>query len=108
MSHVCHAWNCAKVVAPEFLFCPPHWRMTPRVTQRLVWALYRPGQEIDKRPTRAYLIIQAYAVTEVAIKDGLDPEKAVGEILWPVVERYQSTITDARELALLRKVLPRL
>lgn len=70
IKHTCHAIGCAKTVPPKMLFCPKHWRMTPPSTQRLVWAAYRPGQEVDKRPSPLYLIVQAIAVAEVAVLDG--------------------------------------
>lgn len=50
---------------PKLLFCLKHWRMTPKKIQLLIWRHYRPGQEIDKRPTREYLEVQQMAVRAV-------------------------------------------
>ena len=56
MSHACHNPNCG-------LPCPPHlvchrseWFALPRPLRTAVWINYRPGQEDDKRPTKAYVI----------------------------------------------------
>lgn len=35
--------------------CPPHWYSLPEDMRREIWRLYRPGQEIDKSPSLAYL-----------------------------------------------------
>jgi len=75
-THFCHAVNCKSHVPPRLLFCARHWKMVPRKTQVTVWNNYRPGQEIDKKPTLAYLAIQQTAVGEVAEKEGyLDEAK---------------------------------
>ncbi len=66
MSHHCHAKGCPKVVPPKLLMCGRHWRMVPAELQRKVWATYRPGQEVDKRPTRAYLDAADEAIAAVA------------------------------------------
>lgn len=69
MSHTCHAEGCSKVVPPKLLMCLRHWRMVPRDLQQAVWALYRPGQEIDKRPTMEYLEVMQEAIDAVAAKE---------------------------------------
>lgn len=73
--HECHAVGCGKRCPPRMLFCGPHWRMVPRKTQITVWNEYRPGQEVDKKPSLAYLAIQQTAVAQVAEKEGR-PEAA--------------------------------
>lgn len=72
MSHLCHAIGCTTSVPPKMLMCRRHWAMVPRKTQITVWNEYRPGQEIDKRPSLAYLAIQQTAVGQVAEKEGKD------------------------------------
>ena len=66
MTHTCHALGCEKAVPPKMLMCAPHWRLVPVRLQREVWAKYRPGQEIDKRPNAEYLDVQKRAVAAVA------------------------------------------
>lgn len=66
MPHFCHAKRCTVEVPPRLLMCLKHWRMVPRDIQRLVWRHYRPGQEIDKRPTREYLDVMRRAIEAVA------------------------------------------
>lgn len=71
MSHVCHARGCKTPVPPKLLMCRKHWRMVPRKLQAAVWAHYRPGQEVDKRPTTDYLDAADAAIRAVAQKEGL-------------------------------------
>ena len=68
--HTCHAVACKAIVPPRMLMCARHWRLVPRKTQITVLNQYRPGQEIDKKPSLAYLAIQQTAVGEVAEKEG--------------------------------------
>lgn len=35
--------------------CRKHWGRVPKPLQRAVWQHYRPGQEVDKKPTAEYL-----------------------------------------------------
>ncbi len=64
--HTCHARRCDKRVPPEMLMCRHHWRMVPPALQEGVWKRYRRGQEIDKRPSAAYLTAAEAAVAAVA------------------------------------------
>lgn len=64
-AHLCHARNCTVPVPPRMLMCLPHWRKVPILIQRKVWKHYRPGQEVDKRPSREYLEVMKEAVEAV-------------------------------------------
>lgn len=55
MRHECHWTTCRVNVPPRLWGCKKHWRMLPRHLQREIWRHYRPGQEIDKRPSAAYI-----------------------------------------------------
>lgn len=68
--HSCHATGCKKAVRPALLMCLPHWRMVPKDIQKLVWKNYRPGQEVDKRPTREYLEVMKRAIRAVEEAEG--------------------------------------
>ncbi len=57
-------------VPPRMLMCLKHWKLVPRVTQLMIWAEYREGQEEDKRPSRIYLIVQRAAIAQVADREG--------------------------------------
>lgn len=70
MSHQCHAEGCERPVKPKLLMCFHHWRMVPARLQRGIWATYRKGQEVDKRPSPAYMAAQRRAVAEVARAEG--------------------------------------
>lgn len=60
--HTCHATNCNQRVPPKMFMCLHHWRMIPPVMQKRIWAAYRPGQEVDKRPSEEYLKVTAEAI----------------------------------------------
>lgn len=49
--------------------CLRHWRMVPVELQRAVWATYRPGQEVNKQPSREYLEAARAAINAVAAKE---------------------------------------
>lgn len=72
--HHCHAENCDVKVPPKMLMCAKHWRLVSKPLQREVWRHYRPGQEIDKKPTREYLDVMKRAIEAVA-----DYEKQLAE-----------------------------
>jgi hypothetical protein len=54
--HRCHVERCITPVPPAMLMCTRHWRLVPYPMQREVWKHYRKGQEVDKRPTKEYLV----------------------------------------------------
>lgn len=55
MSHTCHWPGCKREVPPKMWGCRPHWFKLPKDLRDLIWATYRPGQEIDKNPSEDYL-----------------------------------------------------
>jgi len=55
MPHTCHWPGCPKSVPPAMWGCKAHWYILPKVFRDKIWAAYRPGQEIDKRPSEEYL-----------------------------------------------------
>lgn len=69
MSHTCHADGCDVEVPPTIFMCKKHWFMVPKRLRDLIWKNYRPGQEIDKRPTAEYLHIALEAIEAVAKKE---------------------------------------
>lgn len=68
-THTCHAKGCQVPVAPKMLMCRKHWYMIPKPLRDAVWAEYRPGQEIDKRPSAEYLKVMRAAIAAVAEKE---------------------------------------
>lgn len=70
MSHTCHAEGCTVEVPPSMWGCRRHWFMVPKPLRDRVWATYRPGQEIDKRPSDEYREAAFAAVEAVARKEG--------------------------------------
>lgn len=72
--HLCHAIGCAIAVPPRLLMCARHWRMVPADIQRRVWTNYRPGQEVDKRPSKEYLAVMQEAINEVQRLEGSDAD----------------------------------
>ena len=55
MKHTCHWTGCKVVVPPHLWGCRPHWYALPKALRDRIWATYVPGQEITKRPSKAYL-----------------------------------------------------
>lgn len=71
--HKCHAEGCDTEVAPKLHMCLPHWRLVPKLVQQLIWKHYRPGQEVDKKPSTEYLCVAFVSVSCVALKEGREP-----------------------------------
>lgn len=55
MEHCCHWPTGTANVPPALWGCSRHWYMLPRVLRARIWANYRKGQEIDKKPSAAYI-----------------------------------------------------
>jgi hypothetical protein len=53
--HVCHWPGCETQVPPAMWGCRGHWFKLPKALRDKVWETYRPGQEIDRRPSEAYM-----------------------------------------------------
>jgi len=68
--HTCHWPGCTRAVPPKLWGCKPHWYALPKPLRDRIWATYRPGQEIDKRPSGDYLAA-ANAVREWILANGL-------------------------------------
>lgn len=49
--------------------CRVHWSRVPKALQTLIWRYYREGQEVDKKPSTAYLAVQQLAVAYLALFD---------------------------------------
>jgi hypothetical protein len=63
--HRCHANGCEVEVPPKMFMCRKHWYKVPKRLQALIWKHYRPGQEIDKNPTKEYLAVMKEAIASV-------------------------------------------
>lgn len=55
MQHLCHWPGCKTRVPPKMWGCRKHWYTLPKILRTAVWQAYRPGQEIDKQPSKTYL-----------------------------------------------------
>lgn len=88
MSHHCHAIGCEKPVPPRLLMCAQHWRMVPAHLQRLIWRVYRRGQEVTKTPSAVYLAAQAHVVAYVAN----------AENVWTVAESIEHSFGTIQSL----------
>lgn len=53
--HHCHWPGCEKQVPPAMWGCSRHWFKLPRELQLRIWSSYRPGQEIDGKPSANYI-----------------------------------------------------
>jgi hypothetical protein len=65
-NHLCHWPGCGKQVPPAMWSCLHHWLRLPKPLRDRIWAAYRPGQELDGRPSREY--VQAAIEVQVWIK----------------------------------------
>lgn len=54
-AHKCHWPSCDIEVPPRMWGCRAHWFKLPKQIRNRIWATYRPGQEIDKNPSSAYV-----------------------------------------------------
>lgn len=53
--HFCHWPGCRETVPPKLFACKPHWYSLPLLIRRAIFQAYRPGQEIDKKPSAEYI-----------------------------------------------------
>lgn len=54
-NHHCHWPGCETPVPAAQWGCRRHWMMLPKYLRDKVWLAFRPGQEISKTPSLAYL-----------------------------------------------------
>lgn len=52
--HECHWPGCTTQVPPAMWGCRPHWYRLPADIRNRIWKTYRPGQEIDLKPSDEY------------------------------------------------------
>ena len=64
--HTCHWPDCEKQVPAAMWGCKPHWFRLPPGIRKRIWATYRPGQEITKTPSAAYLAVAREAQEWIA------------------------------------------
>jgi hypothetical protein len=57
MSHHCHWPNCQIEVPPKLWGCIKHWYSLPKYLRDKIWKEYKPGQEITKTPSIAYISV---------------------------------------------------
>lgn len=67
-NHRCHWPGCERQVPPAMWGCRAHWYALPKALRDRIWRTYRPGQEVDGRPSADYLdaarAIQAWIAAE--------------------------------------------
>jgi hypothetical protein len=64
--HICHATGCFEPVQPQYLMCLRHWRQVPPEIRSRLWRHFRPGQDTDKNPSRAYTRAARDAIESVS------------------------------------------
>lgn len=55
MTHHCHWPGCKSTVSPSLWGCRDHWYALPKHIRDLIWANYKPGQEVTKTPSVGYI-----------------------------------------------------
>ena len=73
--HNCHWPGCERQVPPAKWGCSPHWFKLPKDIRDAIWRAYRPGQEIDSRPSEAYLGAALRAQAWIAADQAATPPK---------------------------------
>jgi hypothetical protein len=53
--HHCHWTGCTAKVPPAMWGCKRHWSKLPEPIRQAIWRSFRPGQEISKTPSAAYV-----------------------------------------------------
>lgn len=54
-NHHCHWPGCTKQVPPAVWGCKRHWFLLPKALRDRIWLAFRPGQEKNWTPSRAYI-----------------------------------------------------
>lgn len=104
-SHRCHAIGCIVEVPPRMFMCRSHWRLLPEGLQKAIWHFYRPGQEIDKRPSYPYVLVQIVSRICVCELEGKKPPKEIQDELVDVMEAaIGETLTPLRTEISLREL----
>jgi hypothetical protein len=71
--HHCHWLGCETQVPPAMWGCAFHWRKLPKALRDDLWEAYRPGQEIDLRPSTEYMrvawAIRAWIINQQKAQD---------------------------------------
>lgn len=86
MSHHCHATGCEVKTPPEMFMCKRHWFALPSRMREAIWATYRPGQCDDWKISHAYAEAARAAVRFLAVKDGVEPDVSIYNMLDPYEE----------------------
>lgn len=94
-AHTCHVPGCAVPVPPKRLMCTSHWMRVPVALRRAVWDAYRPGQEVDKRPSPAWFQAAKEAIASVVHRPACPPDRRT----YPLSDRYRTDPALRREVA---------
>lgn len=62
MTHSCHNPNCGKPLPARLVSHKSSWFALPKLLRDAIWRHYRKGQEVDKRPSKGYLMALAHCV----------------------------------------------
>lgn len=60
LRHFCHWPGCEAECPPSHWGCPFHWYKLPISLKKAIRHTYRPGQEVDKRPSKEYIEVAAH------------------------------------------------
>ena len=72
--HTCHWPGCDRQVPPAVWGCKQHWFKLPKALRDRIWAAYRPGQEIDMRPSESYLAVARDVQKWIAEQEAAKPK----------------------------------
>lgn len=78
--HHCHWPGCGRQVPPSLWGCKEHWFTLPKPIRDRIWSTYRPGQEIDGKPSEAYIRMAREAQAWIAEYEAGKPlGESIGE-----------------------------
>lgn len=80
-THRCHWPGCERRVKPALWGCREHWFALPPAIRTAIWRAYEPGQEVSKRPSRAYLEAARAAQEWIAAQPRPGEDQGQGALL---------------------------
>lgn len=105
--HTCHATGCTNEVPPVMFMCRDHWYKLPKGLRDEIWRTYRPGQCDDWNITSEYANAARAGVRYLALKEGLEPDTRIYDMLDPSSSDQKLSIYDfGKELLRIKDLDP--
>lgn len=92
--HTCHWPSCPQEVEPKRWGCKAHWYRLPENLRAAIWRTYRPGQEIDKKPSEYYLRIAELVQVWIEYFEPLEPSMTLGASMDMLIKNALEHLND--------------